>query len=72
MFNKGFECHCPYGYELSEDESSCQDINECELYDDEDEEGEDGEENGPKATFCSHTCTNIIGLLYQNIYFLTL
>jgi hypothetical protein len=56
---------------LSDDESFCQDINECETYDNDDDEEDDDEEeeNMPKATFCSHTCTNLIGLLYPNIYF---
>lgn len=69
------ECFCPYGYESSDDESFCQDINECEIYDNDDDEEaeEDGErENLPKTTFCSHTCTNLIGLLTLNIYLLTL
>lgn len=74
---EGVECNCPYGYELSDDEKSCQDINECEIYDNDDEEGgsegedEPDEDNSPRATFCSHTCTNLIGLLDLNIYFLT-
>lgn len=50
-------CHCPYGFELSDDESACQDVNECDEYDEEDEDG-----NASGATFCSHTCTNLIGL----------
>lgn len=58
---------------MSDDESSCQDINECEIYDnDDDEDGEEeDEENSPKATFCSHTCSNLIGLFHLNIYFPT-
>lgn len=56
---------------MSEDESFCQDINECEIYenDDDDEEDENDERNKngnhPRATFCSHTCTNLIGQLYS-------
>lgn len=50
---------------MSEDESFCQDINECEIFENDDEEDENDErnENGnqPRATFCSHTCTNLIG-----------
>ncbi|XP_070502012.1 fibrillin-2-like [Chironomus tepperi] len=61
----GVECDCPQGYELSEDENFCQDINECEIYenDDEEDENDDRDENGnyPRATFCSHTCTNLVG-----------
>lgn len=70
MLTEGVECRCPYGYELSDDESSCQDINECEIYDNYDDEQAE-EEEAAKATYCSHTCTNLIGLLYPNIYFLT-
>ncbi|KAG5677774.1 hypothetical protein PVAND_007505 [Polypedilum vanderplanki] len=56
----GVECDCPYGYELSEDESHCQDVNECEIYNNNsDDESED--EDAPRATFCSHTCINLIG-----------
>jgi hypothetical protein len=64
------ECECPSGYELSEDESHCQDINECEIYgnggdendgDDSDDYYEEEKKNQPRATFCSHTCTNLIG-----------
>ncbi|CRK94788.1 CLUMA_CG008282, isoform A [Clunio marinus] len=64
---EGVECYCPYGYDLSEDESFCEDINECEIYDN-DYEDESNNDDGddvpiarPKATFCSHTCTNLIG-----------
>lgn len=71
----GYECECPSGFELSEDESHCQDINECELYDNEsgenDEDSDDyyeDKKNQPKATFCSHTCTNLIGLLLKTSF----
>ena len=72
IHTEGVECYCPYGYDLSDDESFCQDVNECEIYGNDDEDGEgDGEEeeNVPRATFCSHTCTNLIGLFKLNIYF---
>ena len=62
----GVECECPQGYELSEDETHCQDINECELYDNENDEDSDDyfedQKSQPQATFCSHTCTNLIGI----------
>jgi Complement Clr-like EGF-like len=62
---EGVVCYCPYGYELTDDESSCQDINECEIYgnDDEDDEtgGETEDENAHRAAFCTHSCTNLIG-----------
>lgn len=70
FFFVGVECECPQGYELSEDETFCQDINECELYnssgENDDEDSDDYYEerkSQPKATFCSHTCTNLIGLM---------
>lgn len=66
---EGVECHCPNGYELSDDESFCQDINECDIYDNDDDEENEEVESGARATFCSHTCTNLIGLLNLNIYF---
>lgn len=37
----GFECYCPDGYELGENEKACMDIDECEEYEYE-EELEDG------------------------------
>jgi len=43
--------------------TNLQDINECELYDDGEEDDDEEAENVPKATFCSHTCSNLIGLL---------
>lgn len=69
-YTEGVECICPYGYELSDDESFCQDVNECEIYDNDDEdEHETDEENEAKVSFCSHTCTNLIGSFNQNVYF---
>ena len=64
----GVECECPQGYELSEDESHCQDINECESYENASDENDDDSDDyyeekrsQPHATFCSHSCTNLIG-----------
>lgn len=74
----GVVCYCPYGYELTDDETSCQDVNECEIYgsnddDEEDEAGgdDDGENRNhhPSATFCSHSCTNLIGKLNGTFLF---
>lgn len=56
----GFECHCPDGYELAENEKSCVDIDECEEYEYE-EELEDGKTEIRTAKICSHTCTNSPG-----------
>jgi hypothetical protein len=39
-------------------------VNECEIYGNDDDEtgGSDvDEESSPKASFCSHSCTNLIG-----------
>lgn len=66
MYVIGVECECPSGYELSEDESHCHDINECEIYEngsDEDDSDDYYEDRRSqlRASFCSHTCTNLIG-----------
>lgn len=53
---------------MSDDESFCQDVNECEIYDNDDDD-EVEEEAEPRASFCSHTCTNLIGSPSQNIWF---
>ncbi|XP_055846374.1 fibrillin-2 isoform X2 [Episyrphus balteatus] len=45
-----YDCLCPTGYELSDDERTCVDINECEAY---------AEEKGQAA--CSHECENTQG-----------
>lgn len=69
--DEGVVCYCPYGYELTEDETGCQDVNECEVYgssseDLDDEDGSkdpDSRNHHPRVTFCSHSCTNLIGKL---------
>lgn len=73
IINIGVECECPQGYEVSEDESHCQDINECETYENGSEENEDEDSDDyyedrksqqqTRVSFCSHTCTNLIGKL---------
>lgn len=72
--DEGVVCYCPYGYELTEDETGCQDVNECEIYGEEensDDDDDDGESRNqqPKATFCSHSCTNLIGKLNGTFLF---
>lgn len=53
------ECTCIDGYELSDDGSFCQDIDECEAYSNDDEDSEESQQ----YSFCSHKCTNTIGEL---------
>ncbi|KFB47089.1 AGAP005714-PA-like protein [Anopheles sinensis] len=48
----GYQCICPEGYELADDDKRCQDEDECAMG--RDEEGEGG-------TICSHECHNTIG-----------
>ena len=55
----GFDCTCPSGYELSDDEKNCQDVNECEVYDDDETDNESSEKH--KSSICSHECTNLVG-----------
>ena len=47
----GFQCVCPDGYDIGDDEKTCEDLNECE----EDDEYSD--------FLCSHECVNEIGRL---------
>ncbi|XP_037938996.1 fibrillin-2 [Teleopsis dalmanni] len=51
-----FECSCPAGYELAEDEKTCIDINECEIV----VEDEDDAEAVPYKA-CTQGCENTIG-----------
>ncbi|XP_050093907.1 fibrillin-1-like [Anopheles aquasalis] len=51
----GYQCTCPAGYELAEDDKHCVDVDECA------ESGDDGEEEGGSSTICSHECHNTIG-----------
>uniref|UniRef100_A0A1B0D5U2 Uncharacterized protein n=1 Tax=Phlebotomus papatasi TaxID=29031 RepID=A0A1B0D5U2_PHLPP len=51
----GFECYCPAGYELGEDEKTCLDINECEIY------SQGTNEVDESRTLCSHLCENTPG-----------
>ncbi|XP_055910382.1 fibrillin-2 isoform X2 [Eupeodes corollae] len=46
-----YDCICPSGFELSDDEATCVDVNECEAY---------AEEEGAPAV-CSHECENTQG-----------
>ncbi|XP_041774174.1 fibrillin-2 isoform X3 [Anopheles merus] len=49
----GYQCTCPAGYELADDDKHCQDVDECAASDD-DELGEGG-------SACSHECHNTVG-----------
>lgn len=57
LLTSELECTCVDGYELSDDGSFCQDINECEAYGSEDEDSDESQQ----YSFCSHTCANTIG-----------
>ncbi|XP_038117535.1 multiple epidermal growth factor-like domains protein 6 isoform X3 [Culex quinquefasciatus] len=55
----GYECTCPAGYELADDDKTCQDVDECATYG---EDGEDYDEDGEaKVSICSHDCVNTVG-----------
>lgn len=54
----GFECFCPDGFDLADDERTCQDINECEMEADYDET--DSQETSTHSP-CSHDCINTHG-----------
>ncbi|XP_075161744.1 uncharacterized protein LOC142234478 isoform X2 [Haematobia irritans] len=49
-----FECTCPAGYDLAEDERTCVDIDECSIVAEE-------EEYGAAYKICSHYCENTQG-----------
>lgn len=54
---QGYECTCPEGYELGEDDKTCEDINECVVF----SEYEDDTGKVQVANVCSHECVNIPG-----------
>ncbi|XP_055538598.1 fibrillin-1 isoform X2 [Wyeomyia smithii] len=51
----GYECFCPTGYELADDDKSCQDVDECENH-----EGL-AAEDWNSVGICSHECHNTVG-----------
>lgn len=51
-----YECTCPGGYDLAEDEHTCVDINECDII----VENEDDAESAP-TKLCTGGCENTIG-----------
>ncbi|XP_053687239.1 uncharacterized protein LOC128736776 [Sabethes cyaneus] len=65
----GYQCTCPTGYELADDDKTCQDVNECERRgsddDDDDEDynevGTDDGRNSASVGVCSHECHNTVG-----------
>ncbi|XP_031619503.1 fibrillin-2 isoform X4 [Contarinia nasturtii] len=53
----GYQCTCPDGFVLKDDEKTCRDIDECTTFAD-----YEYEENTPTArTICSHQCINTVG-----------
>ncbi|EAT42496.1 AAEL005982-PA [Aedes aegypti] len=48
------------GYELADDDRSCQDINECEAYGQQEEDDYE-DEAGHGVGICSHECVNAVG-----------
>lgn len=58
MFSFQFECFCPDGFDLADDERTCEDINECEMEADYDET--DSQETNTHSP-CSHDCVNTHG-----------
>ncbi|ETN59950.1 hypothetical protein AND_008443 [Anopheles darlingi] len=55
----GYQCTCPAGYELADDDKHCVDVDECANGDGAGEDDEEGERHG--STICSHECHNTIG-----------
>ncbi|XP_040151178.1 fibrillin-2-like [Anopheles arabiensis] len=49
----GYQCTCPAGYELADDDKHCQDVDECAASDDDD--------SGEGGSACSHECHNTVG-----------
>ncbi|XP_058456120.1 fibrillin-2-like [Malaya genurostris] len=50
----GYECICPAGFELADDDKSCHDVDECKNYDPDDKDDE-------SVGVCSHECVNTVG-----------
>lgn len=51
----GYQCVCPEGFELAEDEKTCQDIDECHAFAE-----YDYDDTAPRS-LCSHECVNKVG-----------
>ncbi|XP_012157231.1 fibrillin-1 isoform X2 [Ceratitis capitata] len=51
-----YECTCPGGYDLAEDELSCVDINECEVIVENEDDGD-----AAASKICSGGCENTLG-----------